>query len=126
METPEGDKIEDNGDYEDDNEGEPGEERDAEIENILDWLEDMSQKSKLLLDLKGNVLHRLHLLLQAFLLSLLRFALPDPLLLLALIFLIEVLVPPARDRKEKNVSSDESSIIIQDSSLEKWFESRIV
>ena len=36
METPEGDKIEDNGDYEDDNEGEPGEERDAEIENILD------------------------------------------------------------------------------------------
>ena len=103
METPEGDKIEDNGDYEDDNEGEPGEERDAEIENILDWLEDMSQKSKLLLDLKGNVLHRLHLLLQAFLLSLLRFALPDPLLLLALIFLIEVLVPPARDGKEENI-----------------------
>ena len=89
---PEGNKIEDNGDYGDDHEGEPGKEGDAEIENILDRLEDMSQKSKLLLDLKGNILHRLHLLLQAFLLSLLRFALSDPLLLLALTLLLPALL----------------------------------
>ena len=101
---PERDKIEDNRDYEDDNKCEPGEEGDAEIENILDRLEDMSEKAKLLLDLKCNVLHRLHLLLQAFLLTLLRFALPDSLLLLALIFLVEIFVPAARDRKENNVS----------------------
>ena len=101
---PKWDKIEDDGDYEDDNEGEPGEEGDAEVENVLDALEDMSEKAKLLLDLKGDILHRLHLLLQTFLLSLLRFALTHPLLLLALIFLVQVFVPPTGDRKEKNVS----------------------
>ena len=102
--SPKWDKIEDDGDYEDDNEGEPGEEGDAEVENVLDALEDMSEKAKLLLDLKGDVLHRLHLLLQTFLLSLLRLALTHPLLLLALIFLVQVLVPPTGDGKEENVS----------------------
>ena len=46
---PEGNKEKDNGDDEDNNKSQPGEEGDTEVENILDTLQHMGQKSKVAL-----------------------------------------------------------------------------
>lgn len=43
--SPEGDKVENYGDNEDNNKGKPGEEGDTEVEHILHTLKHMSQKS---------------------------------------------------------------------------------
>ena len=46
---PERNKVENNGDDEDNNKGQPGEERNTEVKDILCTLQDMSQESKVTL-----------------------------------------------------------------------------
>ena len=47
---PERNKVEDNGDDEDNNKCQPGQERNTEVKDILDTLQDMSQESKVTLE----------------------------------------------------------------------------
>ena len=67
---PEGDVVEEDGDDAEDGEEEPGEEGDAEVEGVADGLEDVRQHPHPNLHLQRDLLHRLHLLLQALLLAL--------------------------------------------------------
>ena len=66
--SPERDVVQDKGDNAEDGEEEPGEEGDAEVEGVADGLEDVGQHAQPHLHLQRDLLHRLHLLLQALLL----------------------------------------------------------
>ena len=66
----------------------------------------MRQKAKVSLDLEGNVLHRLHLLLQTLLLAFLRFILTTSIFLLFLILFIVVFAPAAGEGEEEDVSKE--------------------
>jgi len=66
----------------------------------------MRQEAEVGLDLEGNVLHRLHLLLQTLLLAFLRLILTTSILLLFLILFIVVFAPAAGEGEEEDVGQE--------------------
>ena len=64
----------------------------------------MSKKSQMFLDLQSDLLHRLHLLLQTFLLSIITFSLAS--ILLIVLLLLGLLVPAPGDCEEDHVTDE--------------------